>query len=365
MPPRGEGGGAMVVDDAGREYLDLLGGIGANVLGHAHPAVAAAVSAQGAAARPGPDSAAAGPAALLGELLLALTGPGRVLFTGSGGQAYETALRVSRRTGRGEVVTAAGSFPDAPGMTGRPVTQVPFGDVAALRAAVGGATAAVVLEPIQGAYGVVVPPAGYLTAAREICTAAGALLVLDEARTGLGRTGYWFHHQSEGAEPDLLTLAGGLGGDRPLGACLAFGAAAELLTPDVPAAAAGGDPLGCAAGLAVIRTIAGKGLLDHVRRVGDRLRGGIEALAHPLIAGVRGAGLLLGIVLTEPVAAPVTVRLRAAGFLVEAVQPAVLRLAPPLILTAAQADAFVAALPPALGDVPEAPRVRVLVRDAA
>ncbi|ROP31332.1 aminotransferase class III-fold pyridoxal phosphate-dependent enzyme [Couchioplanes caeruleus] len=379
-----EGVGAVVTDDAGRDYLDLLGGAAANVLGHAHPAVVAAVSAQAAAPGHAAGRGGAGPAVLLAELLLALTGRGRVLFTDSGAAANETAVEACRRTGRSQVVTAAGSLtgPAAgpPPRTGRSgegdpsralpddVTPVPFGDVEALRAAVGGATAAVVLEPIQGGSGVVVPPPGYLAAAREICTAAGALLVLDEVGTGLGRTGYWFHYQSEGVEPDVVTLAVGSGGGLPLGACLAFGPAADLLTHrTAPAAASGGDPVDYAAGLAVIRTIAGKGLLDHVKRVGGQLRGGIEALAHPLVAGVRGAGLLLGIVLAEPVAVPVTDRLRAAGFLVDAVRPGVIRLAPPLILTAAQADAFVAALEQALGGVSVAPPrpQRLLLRDAA
>jgi acetylornithine aminotransferase len=195
---------------------------------------------------------------------------------------------------------------------------------------------------------VVVPPAGYLAGAREICTRNGALLVLDEVQTGVGRTGHWFHHQSEGVEPDVITLAKGLGGGLPIGACIAFGPAAELFTPGSHGTTFGGNPVACAAGLAVIRTIAGEGLLDHVKRVGEQLRRGIEGLRHPLIDGVRGAGLLLGIVLNQPEAPRLAAALKEAGFLVNAAQPDVIRLAPPLIVSAEQADALVSALADAL-----------------
>ena len=206
----------------------------------------------------------------------------------------------------------------------------------------------VILEPIQGEAGVVVPPPGYLAAAREITARHGALLALDEVQTGIGRTGHWFAHQADGVEPDVVTLAKGLGGGLPIGACLAFGDAAGLLTPGSHGSTFGGNPVCCAAALAVLRTIAAEGLLDHVKRVGEQLRRGIEALGHPLLGGVRGAGLLLGVVLTAPVAGEVATGLRLSGFLANACQPDVLRLAPPLILTADQADAFLAALPAAL-----------------
>jgi acetylornithine aminotransferase len=224
------------------------------------------------------------------------------------------------------------------------VTHVPYGDVDALAAAVTGETAMVILEPIQGENGVVVPPPGYLAAARAITTKHGALLALDEVQTGIGRTGHWFAHQADGVEPDVITLAKGLGGGLPIGACIAFGDAATLLEPGQHGSTFGGNPISCAAALAVLRTIARDGLLDHVKRVGERLRTGIEALDLPLISDVRGAGLLLGIVLTEPVAAGLVDGLRDAGFLANAPQPDVIRLAPPLILSGAQADAFVAAL---------------------
>ncbi|MFI7661774.1 acetylornithine transaminase [Micromonospora parva] len=359
------GAGAVVVDDAGREYLDLVGGIAVNALGHAHPAVVAAVSKQVATLGHVSNLYVAEPPVALAELLLALAGrPGRVFFANSGAEANEAAFKLSRRTGRTQVVATRGGFHGrtmgALALTGQPakadpfrplpgeVTHVDYGDVAALDAAVSDATAMVILEPVQGENGVLVPPAGYLAAARRITARHGALLVLDEVQTGIGRTGHWFAHQAEGVEPDVVTLAKGLGGGLPIGATLAFGPAADLLTPGSHGTTFGGNPVSCAAALAVVATIANEGLLDNVKRVGERLRRGIEALDHPLIAGVRGAGLLLGVVLTAPVAPVLAEALREAGFLVNPVQPGVVRLAPPLILTAAQADTFLAALPAAL-----------------
>ncbi|NED54350.1 acetylornithine transaminase [Micromonospora aurantiaca] len=359
------GSGAVVVDETGREYVDLLGGIAVNALGHAHPAVVAAVSKQVATLGHVSNLFVAEPPVALAELLLALAGrPGRVFFANSGAEANEAAFKLSRLTGRRHVVATHGGFHGrtmgALALTGQPakadpfrplpgdVTHVPFGDADALAEAVTDDTAMLIIEPIQGENGVVVPPPGYLAAARRITAAHGALLVLDEVQTGVGRTGHWFAHQAEGVEPDVITLAKGLGGGLPLGACLAFGRAADLLTPGSHGTTFGGNPVSCAAALAVVSTIAHEGLLDHVKRVGERLRRGVEALGHPLVREVRGAGLLLGIVLDQPVSAATAAALREAGFLVNPVQPDVVRLAPPLILTAAQADAFLAALPAAL-----------------
>jgi acetylornithine/N-succinyldiaminopimelate aminotransferase len=359
------GAGAVVTDANDKDYVDFLGGIAVNALGHAHPAIVAAVTEQISTLGHVSNFYVAEPPVALAELLLALAGrPGRVIFSNSGAEANEAAFKLSRLTGRTHVVATDGAFHGrtmgALALTGQPskadpfrplpgeVTHVPFGDVEALRAAVTTDTAMLILEPIQGENGVCVPPPGYLAAAREICTAAGALLVLDEVQTGIGRTGHWFHHQGEGVEPDIITLAKGLGGGLPIGACIAFGAAADLFGPGSHGTTFGGNPVSCAAGLAVIRTIANEGLLDNVKRVGEQIRRGVEGLGHPLISGVRGAGLLLGIVLTADVAPQVAASLRDAGFLVNAVQPGVIRLAPPLILTAEQADALIAALPAAL-----------------
>jgi acetylornithine/N-succinyldiaminopimelate aminotransferase len=356
-----KGAGAVLTAEDGMEYLDFLGGIAVNALGHAHPAVVAAVTSQVQQLGHVSNLYIAEPPLALAELLLALAGrPGRVLFCNSGAEANEAAFKISRLTGRTHIVATDGAFHGrtmgALALTGQPskqepfkplpgdVTHVPFGDVEALAAAVTAETAMVILEPIQGENGVVVPPPGYLAAARSVCDSHGALLVLDEVQTGIGRTGHWFHHQSEGVEPDLITLAKGLGGGLPLGACIAFGPAADLLQPGMHGTTFGGNPISCAAGLAVIRTIANEGLLDHVKRIGEQLRLGIEGLNHPWISHVRGAGLLLGIVLSEPKSKEIAARLTDAGFLVNAPQPDVIRLAPPLIISSDQADALIAAL---------------------
>ncbi|GLY07558.1 MULTISPECIES: acetylornithine transaminase [Actinoplanes] len=356
-----KGEGAVLTAEDGTRFVDFLGGIAVNALGHAHPAVVEAVTHQIQQLGHVSNFYVAEPTVALADLLLALAGrSGRVLFCNSGAEANEAAFKISRLTGRTHIVATDGAFHGrtmgALALTGQPskqtpflplpgdVTHVPFGDVEALEAAVTTETAMLILEPIQGENGVVLPPSGYLAAAREITTKTGTLLVLDEVQTGIGRTGHWFHHQSEGVEPDMVTLAKGLGGGLPLGACIAFGPTADLFTPGSHGSTFAGNPISCAAGLAVIRTIASEGLLDHVKRVGEQLRRGIEGLGHPLVEHVRGAGLLLGIVLTQPVSADVAAKLRDAGFLVNAPKPDVIRLAPPLIISSDQADALIAAL---------------------
>jgi acetylornithine aminotransferase len=366
---RGEG--AVVWDETGKSYVDLYAGIATTSLGHAHPAVVEAVSTQVATLGHVSNFFATVPAVALAERLLALSGrAGKVYLCNSGAEANEAAFKLSRRTGRTHVVATEGAFHGrtmgALALTGQPakrdafhplpgdVTHVPFGDVEALRNAVTELTAMVILEPVIGEGGVLPAPAGYLVAAREITTATGTLLVLDEVQTGIGRTGNWFAHQAEGVAPDVVTLAKGLGGGLPIGACIAFGDAADLLGPGSHGSTFGGNPVCCAAALAVLDTIAADDLCGHAKRIGDRLRTGIEALDHPLVAGVRGSGLLLGVVLTDDVAKGAELALRAAGFLVNAVAPGVLRLAPPLILTEEQVDAFLTALPAALDHAQEA-----------
>ncbi|HEY3505897.1 MAG TPA: acetylornithine transaminase [Actinocatenispora sp.] len=361
------GDGAVVTDEQGRDYLDLFTGLAVNALGHAHPAVVAAVSEQVATLGHVGNFFANPPQVALAERLLALFDrPGQVYFANSGTEANEAAFKLSRRTGRRHIVSTVDGFHGrtmgALALTGQPtksaafeplpgdVTHVPYGDADALAAAVTDETAMVILEPIQGEAGVRVPPPGYLVAARAITEAHGALLCLDEVQTGVGRTGHWFAHQADGVRPDVVTLAKGLGGGLPIGACVAFtdtayGDVAALLGPGSHGSTFGGNPVCCAAGLAVLTTIADEHLLDHVKAVGERIRDGID---HPLVSGVRGAGLLLGVTLTAPVAAATATALRDAGFLVNPCQPDVLRLAPPLILTADQADSFLAALPAAL-----------------
>jgi acetylornithine aminotransferase len=359
------GAGATVWDVDGREYTDLLGGIATTILGHAHPRVVEAITAQARTLGHVSNLAMHEPGVRLAERLLELAGrPGRVFFCNSGAEANEAAFKISRLTGRPEVITAEGSFHGrtmgALALTGQPgkadafaplpggVRFVPYGDAAALAAAVGGRTAMVLLEPMLGEGGVLPAPAGYLGEAASVASGAGALLALDEVQTGIGRTGHWFAFQADGATPDVITLAKSLGGGLPMGALLAFGDAAELLTAGAHGSTFGGNPIAAAAALAVLDTIRDEGLLERAKELEHRFTAGIEGLGHPGISGVRGRGALLGVVLTADVAAALEVHLRGAGFLTNAVAPGVLRLAPPLVLTDAQVDAFVAALPAAL-----------------
>jgi acetylornithine aminotransferase len=363
---RGEG--ARVWDEQGREYLDLVAGIAVNVLGHAHPAIVDAVTRQVATLGHVSNLYAHPGVVALAERLVDLAGaPAKVFFANSGAEANEAAFKLARRTGRPEVVTAHGSFHGrtmgALSLTGQPgkkdgfgdlvpgVVNVAYGDPDALRAAVTERTAAVFLEPVLGEGGVLPAPAGYLAAAREVTAERGALLVLDEVQTGIGRTGAWFAHTAAGIRPDVITLAKGLAGGLPIGACIALDGAADLLTPGSHGSTFGGNPVACAAALAVLDTIEADGLCAHAREIGARITDGIAALGSPLVATVRGAGLLLGIVLAAPVAKAVEAALREAGILVNAIGADVIRIAPPLVLTAEQADRFVAALGSALAEV--------------
>ncbi|WP_367324422.1 acetylornithine transaminase [Streptomyces sp. HUAS ZL42] len=361
--PLVRGEGSLVWDADGKQYADFVGGIAVNALGHAHPAIVEAVSRQIASLGHISNLFMADPTVTLAERLLQLFGrDGKVFFCNSGAEANEAAFKIGRLTGRSHMVATQGGFHGrtmgALALTGQPakqepflplpgdVTHVPYGDAQALAAAVTEETALVVIEPIQGENGVVVPPAGYLKAARAITAATGALLVLDEVQTGIGRTGHWFEYQAhEGVLPDVVTLAKGLGGGLPLGATVAFGRAAELLLPGQHGTTFGGNPVACAAGLAVVDTIANEGLLENVKRQSAALRDGIESLGHSLIAHVRGAGLLLGIVLTETLAPQVQQAAQEAGFLVNAPAPDVVRLMPALNLGDDVVDAFLGALP--------------------
>ena len=365
------GAGAHLTDADGKLYRDFVGGIAVNALGTAHPAVIEAVTRQIGTLGHVSNLFVTEPPVRLAERLVELFGrPGRVYFCNSGTEAVECAFKIGRRTGRTHLVAMAGGFHGrtmgALALTGQPAKQdpfrplpgdvsfVPYGDVEALRAAVTTGTAAVFIEPILGEHGVIPAPDGYLAAAREITLATGTLLVLDEIQTGIGRTGHWFAHQALGIEPDVVTLAKGLGGGLPIGATVAFGAAADLLTPGQHGSTFGGNPVVCAAALAVLDTIAAEGLLDHVKRVGEKLRLGIEALGDPLVCRVRGAGLLLGIVLNQPVARQVQATAEQAGFLVNACVPDTVRLAPPLVVTEEDVDALLAALPAILRTVRDA-----------
>jgi acetylornithine/N-succinyldiaminopimelate aminotransferase len=358
------GNGAVVTDVDGMSYLDLLGGIAVNILGHGHPAILEAVTRQMSTLGHTSNLYATEPGIALAEALAGLLGADtetRVLFCNSGAEANETAFKLSRLTGRTKVVAAQGGFHGrtmgALALTGQPskqapfkplpgdVTHVPYGDADALADAVGDETAAVFLEPIMGESGIVVPPDGYLAAARDITARHGALLVLDEVQTGMGRTGTFFAHQHDGVTPDVVTMAKGLGGGLPIGACLATGPAAQLLTAGLHGSTFGGNPICASAALAVLRVLADDDLVRRAGALGKTLHHDIESLGHPSIDYVRGRGLLCGIVLTTPTAKDVEAAARSAGFLVNAAAPDVVRLAPALIITAPQLDTFVAALP--------------------
>lgn len=356
------GKGAVVTDADGREYLDLLGGIAVNALGHAHPAIIEAVTEQLGTLGHVSNLYINPRVVELAERLLDKFGhPGKAFFCNSGTEANEAAFKLARLTGRPEIVAAEMGFHGrtmgALAMTGQPgkrapfepmppgVRFVPYGDADALDAAVTDRTAAVILEPIQGEAGVIVPPADYLAHARRITAERGALLILDEVQTGVARTGAFFAHQNAGIVPDVLTLAKGLGGGLPIGAVLATGPAADLFGPGQHGTTFGGNPVAAAAALAVINTIDDDGLTDHVAAVGKTIAAGIEELGHPMVTGVRGAGLLLGVTLAQPISSAVEMAARDAGYLINAPAPDVLRLAPPLILTEDQGRQFVGALP--------------------
>lgn len=363
---RGEG--AQLWDADGNRYLDLFAGIAVNALGHAHPLIVQAVTAQLTTLGHVGNFFATAPQIALAERLIDLVGAddARVYFCNSGTEANEAAFKLSRLTGRTKLVSTEGGFHGrtlgALALTGKPairepfeplpgeVVFVPYGDTAALEAAIDDQTAAFIVEPIQGERGVEPAPPGYLTAARAITERHGALLILDEVQTGIGRTGTWFRYQPEAAQngawqPDVITLAKGLGGGLPIGATIALGRAAALFSPGAHGTTFGGNPVACAAGLAVLYAIERDNLLDNAVRIGGRLRGGILDMDHSAVTGVRGAGLLLAIELADPVASELADAALNAGFIVNPVNPQSVRLAPPLILTAAQADEFIAALP--------------------
>jgi acetylornithine/N-succinyldiaminopimelate aminotransferase len=361
---RGEG--CVVWDVDGKSYLDLIGGIAVSALGHGHPAIVAAVSEQVARLAHISNLFLHEGQVVLAERLLGLLGApdGRVFFANSGTEANEAAFKLVRRMqgpARPVYVAAEGGFhgrsTGSLGLTGKSsirepfapfgaeVRFVPFGDADALTAAIGPDCAGVFLEPCLGEGGIVPAPAGYLKAARAACDAAGALLVLDEIQSGIGRTGAWFACRQAGVVPDVLTLAKGLGGGLPIGACIGIGAAATGFQRGDHGSTFGGNPVACAAALAVLDVIEQGGLLENVAQVGAVLSDGLGAISHPLLADVRGSGLWLAMALTSPSASQVEAAAREAGFLVNAVQPDAVRIAPPLILSAEQAGTFLAALP--------------------
>jgi len=366
---RGEG--CYLWDAEGRRYLDLLSGLAVNALGHAHPTVLSAVTGQIATLGHVSNFFATPPQVALAERLSRMTGgdEARVFFTNSGTEANEAAFKITRMTGRSKIISTEGAF-HGRSMGALALTHnskyrtpfeplpsevifVPYGDSEALASVVDETVAAVVLEPIQGESGVVVPPAGYLSKARQICDQYGALLWMDEVQTGIGRCGSWLVHVDEGVAADIITVAKGLGNGFPVGACIASGQSSRLLGPGSHGSTFGGNPVAAIAGLAVIAVIERDGLLEHAKALGDHVSAAITKLRHRLITGVRGRGLLQAVILDKPVALAVVDAALEAGFVINAPRPDVLRLAPALIISAAELDRFINVLPSLLDQVAE------------
>lgn len=364
------GKGCYVVDADGREYLDLLAGIAVSTLGHGHPAIAEAVARQATQLVHTSNLYMHEPGLELAERLIDLLDmPAKVFFSQDGATANEAAFKIARRHGwtadpsggRLRIIAADRSFHGrtmgALSVTGNaakrepfeplpePVTFVPYGDAASMAQQLDQSVAAVFLEPVLGEGGVVPPPANYLAEVRRLCDKVGALLVIDEVQSGIGRTGDWFASTGQGVRPDVITLAKGLAGGLPLGACIATGSTADLFRPGDHGTTFGGNPISCAAALAVLDTIEKDKLLNSVNTVGDALAAAISAMSDPWLVGQRGVGLWRAIELNEPQSAVVERVAREQGFLVNAVRPDVIRLAPPLILTEKEARTFTDALP--------------------
>ncbi len=351
------GKGAYLWDIEGKRYLDFLGGIATNILGHAHPAVIKAVSRQIATLGHVSNFYIHEGVLVLAERLQKMTGDesARIFFCNSGAEANEAAIKLSRLTGRKNIVAAVGSFHGrtmgALSLTGQPdksapfkpllkgIKHVPYGNLKALRRVINNRTAMVILEPIMGEYGVVLPPPKYLAATRALCDQHGALLAIDAIQTGMGRTGRWFGYEEEKFTPDIITIAKGLGGGLPLGAMIALGKSAHLLQPGQHGSTFGGNPVSCAAANAVLDVIEKKNLLKNSTEMGRLLMKSLAPIAGVL--QVRGRGLLIGIVLVKPEAKKVAHLLQENGVLVNAAQENVLRIAPALIISKKEIQDFV------------------------
>jgi acetylornithine aminotransferase len=351
------GKGCVLKDDQGKSYLDFLAGIATNVLGHAHPAVVKAVTKQVSTLGHVSNFFAHPQGLRLASRLQEMTGDSqaRIFFSNSGAEANEAALKISRRTGRSRIVATQGAFHGrtmgALSMTGQPskrepfapllkgITHVPYGDVSAMSRAVTKKTAMVIVEPIMGEAGVITPDDGYLTELRIICDRVGALLVFDCVQTGIGRTGQWFGFEHEKVQPDVITLAKGIGGGLPLGATIAYGKAAQLLEPGDHGTTFGGNPIACAAANAVLDVIESKKLMQSAKVFEKKIKKSLSAV--PGVSEVRGRGLLLGIELRTPMAKKVAAAMLDAGIVVNAANEKTIRIAPPLIVTMTQVEKFI------------------------
>ena len=351
-----KGKGSEVYDVEGKKYLDLLGGLATNVLGHAHPAIMKAVSKQVGTLGHVSNFYAHPNVIELAQKLASMTGDksARVFFAQSGAEANEAAMKLSRRTGKYRIVAAQGAFHGrtmgALSMTGQPskrepflplikgIKHVPYGDIKAMRRAISSKTAMVILEPIMGEAGVIVPPADYLAQVRQLCTQKGALLVIDAVQTGMGRTGDWFGYEYSGITPDVITLAKGLGGGLPLGAMIALGDAAQLFVAGDHGSTFGGNPITTAAALAVIKVIEKDKIMIKVRKDQEFIMHKIALIEG--VSEVRGAGLLIGIQLDKPIASKITLLMREQGVLVNAANDSTIRIAPALNISRIQLTKF-------------------------
>ena len=370
------GRGMRVTDADGKEYLDFLAGIAVNALGHAHPAIAEAVAKQAQELIHVSNLAIHPKTVELAEKLVEISGwDARVFFSQDGATANEAALKIARRYGYGlrpdgskqRIVAMQSGFHGrtmgALAVTGNPakrdpfapfgheVTFVEYGNTAALRDAMGSDVVAIILEPTQGEGGMIIPPSDFLAHARAVATEHDALLIVDEVQSGIGRTGHWFASNAAGITPDIMTLAKGLAGGMPLGAVLVTGPAIDALKPGDHGTTFGGNPVSCAAALAVIDTIEHEQLLPHVQNMTAYILDGLSLIASPLLGTARANGLWIGIQLTANAAPAMEAQLRSRGFIVNAVKPDVIRLAPPLIVQPAEIDAFLKAFTQVLGEV--------------
>ena len=352
------GKGLLVTDAKKQKYLDFLGGIATNILGHAHPAIVKAVTTQ--VSKLGHVSNFySHPAGLaLAKKLQDLTGDNsaKVFFCNSGAEANEAALKLSRKTGKVRIVATKEAFHGrtlgALSLTGQPskrnpfkplikgIKHVPFGDSQAMKRAINKRTAMVIVEPIMGEAGVIVPPVDYLKNLRQYCDDNGALLVFDCVQTGMGRTGDWFGYEYSGIKPDVITLAKGLGGGLPLGAMIALGKASHLFEAGDHGSTFGGNPIATAAALAVIRSIEKEKILNNVNVISEFLLTEIALIEG--VQEVRGAGLLIGATLDQPVAKKVVKRAQELGLLINAPGESIIRIAPALNISMKQAEKFVA-----------------------